>query len=417
MLKFAYSKPVKISSTMNNETLEKPILKIYQAVSGLHNADAVKAAHTDIFSALEKNFKLETLPLSGLASQGGTVFLFVATGGVEEGVKAALSYSDITFIYLIADGLQNSLAASMEISAWLKSRGIGSRIIHGTPEAMVAEIEHAGARNALRGCRVGLLGEPSGWLISSDIDFDKVSKHYGIEFVFVSLEDVVSAYGNSEPAVVDGIMDLERVEPDSQDIEKALRLTSAIEKVVADKKLDAFTLKCFDLLDSLHTTGCLALAVLNAKGIPAGCEGDVPSLLTMLLARKVAGADAFMANPSRIDTRKNEIILAHCTLPLRMARRNILRSHFESGIGVAIQGVFTEGVPVTVVKWWGKDMNEHFVSSGELIENLNNPSMCRTQVRLHLDADVNYFLDRPLGNHHVILLGDHTEALNRFFNA
>ncbi len=402
---------------MNTETSNKPILTLYQAVSGLHNPEAVKTAHTDIIAAMEDCFTIEWKSLQALSKQGGTVFLFVATGGVEEGVKAALTDTDVTFVYLIADGLQNSLAASMEISAWLKSQGIGSRIIHGTPEAMVAEMASAKSRMALSGCRVGLLGEPSGWLISSDIDFDKVSKQYGIDFVFVSLDDVVKAYDEVAPADVEGIMALERVEPTTEDLDKALRLTSAIEKVVADYHLDAFTLKCFDLLDTLHTTGCLALAVLNAKGIPAGCEGDVPALLTMLLARKVAGADAFMANPSRIDAARNEIILAHCTLPLRMARRNVLRSHFESGIGVALQGILPEQVSVTVLKWWGKDMDEHFVSAGTLIENLNNPSMCRTQVRLHLDANVNYFLDRPLGNHHVILLGDHTEALNRFFNA
>ena len=394
--------------------MEKTALKLYQAVSGLHNSEAVKAAHKDIFAAMGEVFDVEMLPVSELKGKTGTVLLFVATGGVEEGVREAIESSDVKMVYLVADGLQNSLAASMEIAAWLGSKGIGAKIIHDTPAAMVNELQSIKAGEALRGCRVGLMGGPSGWLISSDVDYKAVSERYGIEFVPVSLNEIIEEYHRSEPADVSGIHSLRRVEPTKEDLDKALRLTSAIETVVSRHRLDAFTLKCFDLLEPLGTTGCLALAVLNAKGIPAGCEGDVPSLRTMLLARRVAGADAFMANPSRIDTTGNEIIFAHCTLPMTMAGTNILRSHFESGIGVALQGVLPLG-DVTVLKWWGPEMNHHFISRGTLVENLDNPSMCRTQVRLKLDESVEYFLKNPLGNHHVIILGDHTAALRRFF--
>lgn len=97
-----------------------------------------------------------------------------------------------------------------------------------------------------------------------------------------------------------------------------------------------------------------------------------------------------------------------------MADSNILRSHFESGIGVALQGVLPL-CDATVVKWWGNEMDRHFISRGRLIANLDNPSMCRTQVCLQLDESVDYFLNGPLGNHHIILLGDHTAALRSFF--
>lgn len=394
----------------------KTPLTLYQAASCLHDSEAVKAAHKDLFAALAEEFDINLLPVSDLKDVTGTALLFVATGGVEEGVREAIESSDVKMVYLVADGLQNSLAASMEIAAWLRDKGVGAKIIHGPLDAMVDELRSVRVGEALRGCRVGLMGSPSGWLISSNIDYKAVSDRYGIEFVPISLDEIVDEYHRSEPAVVDGIYEMKTVEPAGEDLEAALRLTSAIDKVVSRYRLDAFTLKCFDLLSELHTTGCLPLAVLNAKGIPAGCEGDVPALLTMLLAKRVAGVNAFMANPSRIDTAKNEIIFAHCTLPMDMAPTNILRSHFESGIGVALQGVLPLG-EVTVMKWWGPEMEHYFISTGRLIENLDNPSMCRTQVRLHLDESVDYFLTRPLGNHHIILLGNHIEPLLRFFDS
>lgn len=393
----------------------KSTLKLYQAASCLHDSEAVKNAHKEIFTALGAAFDIELLPVHDLKGATGTVVIFVATGGVEESVREAIDESDVSMVYLVADGLQNSLAASMEIAAWLRSKGIGAKIIHGTPVEMVDGLQTVKIGEALRGCRVGLMGGSSGWLISSDIDYKAVGDKYGIEFLPISLDEIIDEFQKSDPANVDGIYDMKLVEPTKADLDKALKLTKAIETIVSRHRLDAFTLKCFDLLGPLATTGCLPLAVLNAKGIPAGCEGDVPALLTMLLARRIAGVDAFMANPSRIDTANNEIIFAHCTLPLNMGGTNVLRSHFESGIGVALQGMLPVG-EVTVLKWWGKDMDRHFVSRGRLIENLDNPSMCRTQVRLHLDENVEYFLNNPLGNHHIILLGDHTDALRRFFD-
>lgn len=393
----------------------KPTLTLYRAISDLHDSEAVRAAHKEIFAALESVFDIEMLPLDALKGADGTAFLFVATGGVEEGVREAVEHSRVSRIYLVADGLQNSLAASMEIAAWLGTKGIGARIVHGAPDDMVSQLLSVRSAEALRGCRVGLIGGASGWLISSNIDFGKVGERYGIEFVRIGLDEVIEEYHRSEPEAVEGIGALGCVEPTAEDLDKALRLTSALGTIVDRYRLDAFTLKCFDLLTPLGTTGCLALAVLNSRGIPAGCEGDVPALLTMLLARRVAGVEAFMANPSRIDRVNNCIIFAHCTLPLAMADRNILRSHFESGIGVALQGVLPLG-DVTVVKWWGPEMERHFISRGRLVENLDNPSMCRTQVCLALDESVDYFLTHPLGNHHIILLGDHTDALRRFFD-
>ena len=319
--------------------MNKTPLHLYLAASGLHDSNAVQKAHSDLFSALNDNYNVSIHPIQSLPQAGAKAMLFVATGGVEEEVKAAIDNSVVTDITLIADGLQNSLAASMEIASWLATQEIEARIIHGEIPYILDRISHSLIKNTLSGCRVGQLGDPSGWLISSNIDYGKVSKEFDIEFVKISLDEIEEEYKTAVPVTVNGIYDLKKVEPTAKDLESALRLTTAIENVVKRHNLDAFSLKCFDLLKPLDTTGCLALAVLNAKGIPAGCEGDMPALLTMLLTQRLTGAPGFMANPSRIDSKNNEITIAHCTLPINMAPENILRSHFESGIGVALQGV------------------------------------------------------------------------------
>ena len=177
-------------------------------------------------------------------------------------------------------------------------------------------------------------------------------------------------------------------------------------------QLGAVTVRCFDLLDSVQTTGCLALAILNAEGIYAGCEGDVPSALSMAILGAVSGQPGFMCNPSRIDMQAGNMILAHCTLPLNMPYALNLTTHYESGIGVAIAGSIPEG-PCTVFKADGA-LSRYYVKAGRLTQNLREPCLCRSQIRVELD-DFSYFLTNPIHNHHIVCVGDHTAAVEEFF--
>ena len=76
--------------------------------------------------------------------------------------------------------------------------------------------------------------------------------------------------------------------------------------------LNALSLKCFDILEKLKTTGCYALSKLNDEGIIAGCEGDIVSAVTMLWVYKLTGILPWMANPTNIN-------LESCTLNIAIA--------------------------------------------------------------------------------------------------
>ncbi|MCG2820598.1 MAG: hypothetical protein L6371_01750, partial [Candidatus Atribacteria bacterium] len=145
----------------------------------------------------------------------------------------------------------------------------------------------------------------------------------------------------------------------------------------------------------------------------AGCEGDIPALISMTILHLLTDEPVFMANPSSIDLNKNEIILAHCTLPLNMPDEFYLKTHFESGLGVGIKGNINEG-EATIFKLSGDGKN-YFVSGGEIIENLSKENLCRTQIRLKMNEDVKYFLQNSIGNHHLICKGDYSDLVREFF--
>ena len=147
----------------------------------------------------------------------------------------------------------------------------------------------------------------------------------------------------------------------------------------------------------------------------AGCEGDVPTMLTMAVTKALTGVSGFQCNPSRINPETGEILLAHCTIPLNMVERYEFDTHFESGIGVGIRGYMKEG-PVTIFKMAG-DLSRCFIAEGELVRNEANPDLCRTQqiIQLSDKRQASYFLTEPIGNHHVIIPGHHREALEELY--
>lgn len=186
-----------------------------------------------------------------------------------------------------------------------------------------------------------------------------------------------------------------------------------MKKIIEEYHLQGLTIRCFDLLPTLHNTGCLALAQLNAEGIIAGCEGDIPAMLSMKIAHALTGKTGFQANPATINPTTGQILFAHCTIPFDMIERYELLTHFESGIGVGIRGYMKEG-PVTIFKMSGK-LDRYFAEEGTLIECQDKPNLCRTQQLIQLSPEsTQYFLTNPISNHHIVI-PSHCKALLQQF--
>src|SRR5699024_3890820 len=103
-----------------------------------------------------------------------------------------------------------------------------------------------------------------------------------------------------------------------------LKIYIGLKNIVDKYNLDGLTVRCFDLLSKVNNTGCIALSLLNDEGIISSCEGDVPALISMLILNALSGEPVFMANPSSIDVEKNEVVFAHCTIPLDMTEDYVL---------------------------------------------------------------------------------------------
>lgn len=392
--------------------------------SGLNQINSVYECHKNLFSEIEKHFTLHLVPYTEADSIPANAYTmaFIASGGVERTVTQHFELLPYP-IHLLTDGLQNSLAASLEIATWLRNKGMKVHIVHGTlPDIAKQLLDHHrafAAQRELKGKRIGVVGQPAPWLVASNVDYLLAKRRWQIEFIDIPLEEIyclyyqvtddeigyeASVFANRAAACREGT---------PEDLLKAMRLYRAMKLICQKKQLDAVTLSCFSLISKLGTTGCLALSLLNDEGIPAGCEGDLQSIFTMLVAKTLTGQTGFMTNPSFIDEERNEILLAHCTIGTRMTERFNIRNHFETNSGIAIQGILPKG-EVTLVKCAGECLDEYFVTTGQLTENTDYENTCRTQVKVRPDKPVDYFLRNSLGNHHILLTGNHEKVFHEF---
>lgn len=343
--------------------------------------------------------------------------LYVASGGSEGFFLEVFEQLKARPCYILTSGESNSLAASMEILSFLRKHGGNGEILHGdiseiTEKIRALKLAHS-AKAKLRGKRIGIIGTPSDWLIASSSSETALMEKLGMGFVSIPMSELFDEIAKNEYVPNEQTELFLSKGYDRAEVEKALYVYGAVSRLVDKYELCGVTVRCFDLLDTVRTTGCLALAILNAEGICGGCEGDIPALVSMVVLRAVTGEPAFLCNPSRLYTKEGYGTFAHCTIPVTMLKEFCLNTHFESGIGVAVQGTFADG-DCTVFKCEG-DLSRYFVKEGHLTASPYSEMLCRTQVRLYLD-DFSYFLTEPINNHHLVCLGKHAAAVDAFFN-
>jgi L-fucose isomerase-like protein len=386
--------------------------------SGRHDRARFDRDRREFLAPLQKEFELITAS-PGEGTHADLQVVFIASGGCEQ--KFRLHYPLLARpVILLADGKHNSLPAALEISSWVRQQGASAEIVHGDTALIAARLRELalfqGSRLLLAG-RIGVIGEPSDWLIASAVDRASVKTRWGTEFVDIGMDEVSGGQDVAAEAEATArefsaaATALERV--GEEGVLQAALLVPALKAIFARHRLQAATLRCFSLIETLHTSGCLALSLLNDEGLVCGCEGDVPAAFSMLLANALSGESSFMANPAAVDAENNRVLFAHCTVPRRAVSGYNLQTHFETGLGVALNGDFPVG-PATVFKVGGPGLDRYFVSAAEVLPSKAVPGLCRTQVLARLQEPVEYFLQRPLANHHILVKGDHARAIDNF---
>ncbi len=335
---------------------------------------------------------------------------FIATGGTERLLLEAYEAGFKPYILAAHPGL-NSLPALLEARAALRERGFAAATTYLASSPPPMELLSALPRVlGITGARLGVVGEPSPWLVASSVDRGRLREVLGLELVDIDLRELYREYEAAPVphSLLNMVSERCILSREREELARALRVYVALRRLADRYRLGGLTLRCFDLIEELGTTGCLALAILNSEGFVAGCEGDEQSLVTMYILSRLSGAPAWMANPARVEG--DTLLLAHCTAPLAWGGRCRLTTHFESGRGVGVDAVHPGGE--VVLARIDKRLERIVAARGVVAESgMRLPGLCRTQIRVRLAADPWVLLDVSPGNHLVMAPGGVWPAL------
>lgn len=405
----------------------KPAFRFVPIASSLHDTRAITALQGEFSPALER--------MGGACWEDPSdpwtpVIWFVLTGGTEQRLLDAMADHERRVgpgpVMLLAHGGQNSLPAALETLARLQQEGRKGRVLFvSSPsdaegfERLAQGIHDLEAWRKMRQSRLGVIGRPSDWLVASTVDPQVVRAGWGPTWVPIEMQQFFAVFDEarrrpptpSEPYP----LGVSQGEVSHEAVRNAGRVALALETVIKTHRLDAITMRCFDLVMERKTTACHALSRLNDAGITAGCEGDVASVVGMMWVRALLGEPSWMANPAAIDEYSSHVVLAHCTVPRSMVGDCTLRVHFESGIGVALAGRFARG-PVTLLRVGGRQLDKAWFEEGELVATSTEEGLCRTQAKVVLrEGAATELLLRPLGNHLLLVRGHHGARLRSWW--
>ena len=351
----------------------------------------------------------------------GEIYFFIESGGVEEQFREIFeSYKEPYNI--IATDANNSLPASLEIASFLKNKNLKYNLYHSRKEDIIDVLNKGRAKNnhqnlplkneekILKNKVYGVVGKPSDWLISSDVNYEDAYSKFGVKLVDITFEEFKAEIDQAKD-IVDPVVFETKLNRkiNKETLRIALKIYSALYSLIKKHNLNGLTVRCFDLLGIYHNTSCLALALLNSQGYIATCEGDVPAMLTMALIKEKFRQSSFQVNPSFINEKERYGYFAHCTIPLDMCISYKFDTHFESGLGIGIAGELNLA-KVTIFKI-GSKLDRYEVFEGQIKENLHFNNLCRTQLKIQFDEDIGDLLDLPCGNHLIIFKGHHKAEL------
>ena len=117
-----------------------------------------------------------------------------------------------------------------------------------------------------------------------------------------------------------------------------------------------------------------------------------------------------MANLTSVED--GAVVFSHCTASLSLTEGPRLVPHLESGRPFAVAAGLPSGT-VTIAAL-DRGYRTMVVHRGTLEESgMMSERRCRVQARVRLEGDLDEFLGRAPGNHHVLMWGDVVRELRR----
>ncbi len=226
--------------------------------------------------------------------------------------RAGLSYR---YLYRAPDAAGGLPA----ISAWARRK----RVLRGRSRGRIAAGDAEAARakavlNALRGRRIGLVGEHPAGFDTCRFDGQELQTLTGIAIDRIALGDlfrraasVTEAAAASRRKDVAGLRGIDGV--DQGQLRRSLTLFEGLKSLKDDRGLSAFAVRCWpEMFTEYGCAICGPMGMMNGAGVPAACEADVYGAVTALMLQEIAGEPSWLVDIVDMDAGDGTTVVWHC---------------------------------------------------------------------------------------------------------
>lgn len=337
-----------------------------------------------------------------LAESSDVAVVVVLTGGAEEEVLSqAASYN-----VLLAWPHYNSLPSALEAATALREGGRYAKVL-ALPAPLASPSEPL-----LRALRLislmktgipkfGVVGRPNRWLVASGLA--------GAAAEEMPLEETLEGLNPG-----DGMEEARRIAEGAEasdfsaaDLAPIVAYARRLEELAKRRGWAGLTLGCwcFDLeaVRKMRWTPCISLTLLNQRGLPAACEGDLRALFSMYVLSRLSSKPAWLSNVNV--ARGDLLVLTHDGAPLAMAPRYSVARRMLTGAPAAIKTRIPPGSPATLLRVSG-DLRRALLLRAVTVEP-EEVEACNAQAGFKLiNSTASDVLSAGLGNHLAYVLDD-----------
>jgi L-fucose isomerase-like protein len=326
----------------------------------------------------------------------------VLTGGAEEEVLSQSARYNI----LLAWPHYNSLPSALEAAAALREGGRYAKVLE-----LPAPLASPGERllKALRLIslmktgmpKFGVVGRPNRWLVASGLA--------GVAAEEMPLEETLEGLNPGDGMeearrIVDGA---DASDFSAADLAPIVAYARRLEELAKSRGWAGLTLGCwcFDLeaVRKMGWTPCISLTLLNQRGLPAACEGDLRALFSMYVLSKLSSKPAWLSNVNV--ARGDLLVLTHDGVPLAIAPRYSVAKRMLTGAPAAIKTRIPPGSPATLLRVSG-DLRRALLLRAVTVEP-EEVEACNAQAGFKLiNGTASDVLSAGLGNHLAYVLDD-----------
>ena len=209
--------------------------------------------------------------------------------------------------------------------------GVTTTLVHGEFDDPVTleriRVWCAGTAGAmrLRGKTLGIGGSRCMGMYTVHVDPSEIKSRFGVD---IDGWDEISVIEASRKLPEDKIAKFYEwmkstyggIEAKEAAVKAQIRMYLSLRELIAERGYDAVAVKCLPHLPPVHTTFCLAHALLNdtsdaygpKESFVCGCEADTVGTLTMQMMHNVSGQATMFADFLCYEEEKNLVTLCNC---------------------------------------------------------------------------------------------------------